>query len=51
MICPEEIAGNFYFETNLSANSIRDRIHHLLRVFSIPDSEIVFYLREDKDVG
>ena len=51
MICPEEIAGNLYFETNLSANSIRDRIHHLLRVFSIPDSEIVFYLREDKDVG
>ncbi|MBE9096401.1 hypothetical protein [Tychonema sp. LEGE 07203] len=50
MICPEEIAGGFYFETNLSANSIRDRIHQLLRVFSIPDSEIVFYLREDKDV-
>ncbi len=50
MKCPENIAGGLYFETNLSANSIRDSIHKLLRVFSIPDSEIVFYLREDKEV-
>ena len=50
MKCPEKIAGGLYFETNLSANSIRDSIHKLLRVFSIPDSEVVFYLREDKEV-
>ncbi len=50
MKCPENIAGGLYFETNLSANSIRDSIHKLLRVFFIPDSEIVFYLREDKEV-
>jgi DNA mismatch repair ATPase MutS len=49
MKCPEKFAGGLYFETNLSANSIRDSIQKLLRVFSIPDSEIVFYLREDKD--
>lgn len=49
MKCPEKFAEELYFETNLSANSIRDSIHKLLTIFSIPDSEIVFYLREDKD--
>lgn len=49
MKCPEKFAGELYFETNLSANSIRDSIHKLLTMFSIPNSEIVFYLREDKD--
>ena len=43
------IGSGLYAEVNLSANLIRDSIARLLDEFSIPHSEITFYLREDRD--
>lgn len=44
---PLEIIEGIYAESNLSANSIRDKIKYLLKVFDIDSQEIVLYLRED----
>ena len=38
-----------YIEMNLSANQIRDSIIRLLNTFSIHESKITIYLREDRD--
>ena len=43
------IGSGHFAEVNLSANLIRDSIARLLNEFSIPHSEITFYLREDRD--
>lgn len=44
-----DIGRGLQAEVNLSANLIRDSIRRLLAEFSIPESKIIFYLREDRD--
>lgn len=36
-------------EINLSANNLRDHMRKLLKIFGIPESEIVVFLRQDRD--
>lgn len=43
------VADNIHAEVNLSANSICDMMKKLLATFSIPESEMKIYLREDRD--
>jgi hypothetical protein len=46
-----QVEDGLYAESNLSANGIRDMIRQLLAVFQIPNEEMKFYLREDRDAG
>jgi len=49
MRVPEEGAGGLYFEVNQSATLLQKNIRRLLAYFSIPETEIAIYLREDRD--
>ncbi|MGL4501080.1 MAG: hypothetical protein ACRCU2_18565 [Planktothrix sp.] len=49
MRIPEEFVQGFFFETNLSANNIRENLKKILNHFNIPHEAIIFYWREDKD--
>lgn len=51
MRVPEKFAAGLFFEVNLSANMIRDAIQRLLIEFSLKESEVTFYLREDRDAN
>jgi hypothetical protein len=46
-----EVGEGIYAEVNLSANQIRDVICRLLAAFGVPESEMIIYLRQDRDVG
>lgn len=46
---PLEITTGIYAESNLSANSIRDKIKYLLKAFDINSEEILLYLQEDRN--
>lgn len=43
------LQGGVYAESNLSANHICNRMKQLLKTFGIQDSEMVIYLRQDRD--
>ena len=43
---PMEVAQSIFLESNLHANIIRDNIGQVLKIFTIPESELEFYLRE-----
>ncbi|MCK9467318.1 MAG: hypothetical protein M0P94_03240 [Candidatus Absconditabacterales bacterium] len=45
----EQIIKDFYIETNLSANQIRDLIKDLLDYFEISTTKLKIYLRKDHD--
>ncbi|MCE5228549.1 hypothetical protein LLG95_02995 [bacterium] len=44
-----KITEKLYAEVNLSANSLRDNIRRLLKTFGILETEVIVYLREDRD--
>lgn len=46
---PQKCGPLIYVEMNLSANSIRDSIKRLLTTYAIGHSELIIYLREDRD--
>ncbi|HEX9035360.1 MAG TPA: hypothetical protein VF808_00045 [Ktedonobacterales bacterium] len=46
---PLPLALDLYCEANVSAKGITGNIRRLLAYFSIPESEMVVYLREDRD--
>lgn len=46
---PLKLAGGLYAEGNVSAETVRHNIRHLLDYFGIPKSEMTVYLREDRD--
>jgi hypothetical protein len=48
---PMKVAEDVYVEANLSANYIRDAIKKLLKAYSIPNSDLRIYLREDRDAA
>lgn len=48
---PHEVIPGVWAELNLSANSIRDRIAHLLDHFDYDPSTFYVYLREDRDAA
>ena len=43
---PMKITDSIFLESNLHANTIRDNIGRVLNAFKIPESQVVFYLRE-----
>jgi hypothetical protein len=46
-----EVEDGLYAESNLSANGIRDMIRQLLAAFEMPNEEMKFFLREDRDAA
>lgn len=43
---PMKITDSIFLESNLHANTIRDNISRTLNIFKIPESQVIFYLRE-----
>jgi len=48
---PSDYGREFFAETNLSANQIRDTIARLLGAFGLLERAFAVYLREDRDAG
>jgi hypothetical protein len=44
-----EVVPGIFAEINLSANNLRNVIRELLKIFSIPETEMTIYLRQDRD--
>jgi hypothetical protein len=44
-----EVVPGLFAEVNLSANHLRNLIRDLLKTFSIPETEMTLYLRQDRD--
>ena len=43
------LQAGIYAEINLSANHLRDQMRRLLKIFAIRETEMVIYLRQDRD--
>jgi hypothetical protein len=48
---PQKADFDFYIETNISANTIKNYIKELLEYFEFDKSHVIIYLREDRDAS